>query len=80
MAAMEKTTTSVSQHKLVVVSPLQEAAPSDVSAQRGGTQARLSDLRKYLLRLYIYALVRTADINPSAIPALHHLNGKIVRL
>jgi endonuclease/exonuclease/phosphatase family metal-dependent hydrolase len=28
----------------------------------------------------IYALVRTADINPSAIPALHHLNAKIVRL
>jgi hypothetical protein len=28
----------------------------------------------------IYALVRTADINPSAIPALRHLNAKIIRL
>jgi len=28
----------------------------------------------------IYALVRIADTNPSAIPALHHLNAKIVRL
>jgi hypothetical protein len=26
----------------------------------------------------IYALVRTADINPSATPALHHLNAKII--
>jgi hypothetical protein len=29
---------------------------------------------------FIYALMRTADINPSAISALHHLNSKIVRL
>jgi hypothetical protein len=28
----------------------------------------------------IYALVHTADENPSAIPALHHLNAKIVRM
>ena len=28
----------------------------------------------------IYDLVRTADTNPSAIPAIHHLNAKIVRL
>jgi hypothetical protein len=28
----------------------------------------------------IYVLVRTVDENPGAIPTLHHLNAKIVRM
>jgi hypothetical protein len=51
--------TSVSQHNLMVVSPLQEAATPDVTAHRGGTQARLPGLRKLLFRRYICPCARS---------------------
>jgi hypothetical protein len=54
----------------MVVVPLQEAAMPDVSAHRGGTQARPPALENFYYDR-IYTLVRAADGNPRPTLDLH---------